>query len=448
MYPDNQIEFTVSELSQAIKRAVEGGFGYVRVRGEISGWKGAHSSGHAYFRLKDQGAVLEAVCWKGTLGKVGCKPEEGLEVIASGRITTYPGSSKYQIVIERMEPAGAGALMALLEKRKAMLAAEGLFDPARKQKLPFLPEVIGIITSPTGAVIRDILHRLGDRFPVRVLVWPVAVQGQEAAQQVAEAINGFNALPLTPDILIVARGGGSLEDLWAFNEEIVVRAVAASGIPIISAIGHETDTTLIDYVADVRAPTPTAAAEMAVPVRSELILLMQEQGQRLSRCMVNGMESRRERIIGLARGLPLPSRLLEHAQQRLDDRTERLQGALPAYLQKRMQQLSVLLGKLNPGLLMQHVGRQGEEVEKFGERLFRLWQRGIADKERALTQASRLRGHDGFSQGTGARLRAGERRKWQAGEACGRDRIRQDVRRDICRWRSEGNKILKRKRAG
>src|SRR5258708_4245351 len=265
-------EWTVSELSAALKRTVEDAFGYVRVRGEISGFRGPHSSGHCYFALKDEGAKIDAVVWRSALARMRIKPEEGLEVLVTGRLTTYPGKSTYQIVIETLEPAGIGALMALVEERKKKLAAEGLFDAARKQLLPFLPEVIGVVTSPTGAVIRDILHRLADRFPRRVVVWPVRVQGEGSAEQVAAAINGFNALPAAgpiprPDLMIVARGGGSLEDLWSFNEEIVVRAAAASMIPLISAVGHETDVTLIDFAADRRAPTPTAAAQMAVPAR-------------------------------------------------------------------------------------------------------------------------------------------------------------------------------------
>src|SRR6187397_690347 len=284
-------EWTVSELSAALKKTVEDAFGYVRVRGEISGYRGPHSSGHCYFALKDAGAKIEAVIWKTAFGRMRLKPEEGLEVFVTGRLTTYPGQSKYQIVIETLEPAGLGALMALVEERKKRLAAEGLFDAARKRPLPFLPAVIGVITSPTGAVIRDILHRLADRFPVHVLVWPVLVQGQGAAEQVAAAVRGFGEIapdgPLPrPDLLIVARGGGSIEDLWAFNEEIVVRAAAESPIPLISAVGHETDTTLIDFAADMRAPTPTAAAEIAVPVRSELVAALADLGQRSRACLV------------------------------------------------------------------------------------------------------------------------------------------------------------------
>src|SRR6184192_2795917 len=302
----NAPEFTVSELSSALKRTVEDAYGHVRVRGEITGFRGPHSSGHCYFALKDESAKIEAVIWKTAHARMRFKPQEGLEVIATGRLTTYPGSSKYQIVIEALEPAGIGALMALMEERKRKLSAEGLFDEARKQLLPWLPAVIGVITSPTGAVIRDILHRLQDRFPRRVLVWPVRVQGEGSAEQVAAAIRGFNALPEggripRPDLLIVARGGGSLEDLWSFNEEIVVRAAASSRIPLISAVGHETDTTLIDHASDRRAPTPTAAAEIAVPVRLDLIGEVNAKTARLSGGLSRLFTSHRQNLAGLAR---------------------------------------------------------------------------------------------------------------------------------------------------
>ncbi|MEQ8365484.1 MAG: exodeoxyribonuclease VII large subunit, partial [Roseicyclus sp.] len=307
--PGNAPEFTVSEISGAVKRTIESGFSHVRVRGEV-GRLSRPRSGHVYLDLKDDRSVLASVIWKGVAGRLTHPPEEGMEVIATGRLTTFPGQSKYQLVIEDLRPAGAGALMAMLERRRAMLAAEGLFDDVRKQALPFLPEVIGVITSPSGAVIRDILHRLRDRFPRRVLIWPVAVQGERCAPEVTNAIRGFNALPARggpvprPDLLIVARGGGSLEDLWGFNEESVVRAAAESAIPVISAVGHETDTTLIDHAADWRAPTPTAAAERAVPVRMDLLGWLRTQDGILTRGMTQAMASRWQRLADLARALP------------------------------------------------------------------------------------------------------------------------------------------------
>src|SRR4249920_3593887 len=311
----NAPEFTVTELSSALKRTVEDAYGHVRVRGEISGYRGPHASGHCYFALKDEGARIDAVIWRGVFGRIRFKPEEGLEVIVTGRLTTYPGRSSYQIVIDRLEPAGIGALMKLLEERKKKLAAEGLFDEARKQLLPFLPRVIGVVTSPTGAVIRDILHRLEDRFPRRVLVWPVRVQGETSAAEVANAIRRFNELPEfgpipRPDLIIVARGGGSLEDLWSFNEESVVRAAADSIIPLISAVGHETDITLIDFAADKRAPTPTAAAEMAVPVRSELLVQVDSLARRSLACWQRCQEARRTELRAAMRALPTAEELL------------------------------------------------------------------------------------------------------------------------------------------
>ncbi|HTE37759.1 MAG TPA: exodeoxyribonuclease VII large subunit [Reyranella sp.] len=341
--PSNVPEFSVSELSFALKRQLEGAFPRVRVRGEIS-QPVFPRSGHAYFRLKDENAVLDGVCWKGTLPRLGIRIEEGMEVIATGKITTYAGSSRYQIIIDSMELAGEGALLKLLEDRRKKLAAEGLFAQERKRPLPFLPEVIGVVTSPSGAVIRDILHRLADRFPRRVLVWPVSVQGDKAAGEVAAAIAGFNRLPMDgpvprPDVLIVARGGGSLEDLWAFNEEIVVRAAAASTIPLISAVGHETDTTLIDFASDRRAPTPTAAAEMAVPVRADLLAQTLDFGQRTMACMTRALREASTELAGLARGLGDPLRLIEERQQRLDVSGERLAIATRALVERRGHEL-------------------------------------------------------------------------------------------------------------
>lgn len=320
----NLTEFSVSELSGSIKRTVETAFDHVRVRGEISGYRGQHSSGHAYFSLKDDKARIDAVIWKGSFSKLKFRPEEGMEVIATGKITTFPGSSKYQIVIENLEPAGAGALMALLEERRRRLAAEGLFDQGRKQLLPFMPRVIGVVTSPTGAVIRDILHRIADRFPVHVIVWPVKVQGEGSGEEIANAIRGFNAIApgsaiARPDVLIVARGGGSLEDLWSFNDEIVVRAAADSDIPLISAVGHETDWTLIDHAADVRAPTPTGAAEMAVPVRADLQAQLAGLAARLAGSTTRQMDNRRQGLRALVRALPSLDQLLALPRRRFDE---------------------------------------------------------------------------------------------------------------------------------
>jgi exodeoxyribonuclease VII large subunit len=348
----NQPEFSVGELSRAIKGVLEGEFGRVRVRGEITGFK-RHGSGHLYFRLKDAEAVLDAVCWRGSVAKLGIAPQDGLEVIATGRITTYPGRSSYQVIVDQMELAGEGALLKLLEDRRRALAAEGLFAPERKRPLPYLPGVVGVVTSPTGAVIRDILHRLRERCPRHVLLWPVQVQGEGAAEQVARAVRGFNIIPADgsgpaprPDVLIVARGGGSLEDLWAFNEEVAVRAVATSDIPVIAAVGHETDTTLIDFAADRRAPTPTAAAEMAVPVLSDLVLTLGQLGQRLAGASWRGLEQRALQLRSAQRGLPEPVQLVEHASQRVDDLTERLGLALRAVLVSAAQHVRAAAGSL------------------------------------------------------------------------------------------------------
>ena len=370
----NVAEFTVSELSAALKRTVEDNFGYVRVRGEISGYKGPHGSGHVYFALKDQTAKIDGVIWKGVFGRMRMKPEEGMEVIVTGKLTTYPNRSSYQIIVETLEPAGLGALMALLEERKRKLAAEGLFDEARKQLLPFLPEVIGVITSPTGAVIRDILHRLADRFPRHVIVWPVKVQGEGSAEQIAAAIRGFNALPgggriRRPDLLIVARGGGSLEDLWSFNEEIVVRAAAESMIPLISAVGHETDVTLIDFASDRRAPTPTAAAEMAVPVRADLIAELMSKARRALACWQRTQDHRRTELRAAARALPSAEELLAIPHQRLDACAERLPRALRANAQIHHTQYSRIAGRLSPQLLRTQVERRRVRLDGCTHRL-------------------------------------------------------------------------------
>jgi exodeoxyribonuclease VII large subunit len=370
----NAAEFTVSEIAQAVKRTVEDEFGHVRVRGEISGFRGQHASGHAYFTLKDENAALDAVVWKGNWARLLFKPEEGLEVIATGRLTTFPRSSKYQIVIDQIEPAGAGALMALLEDRRRKLAAEGLFAKERKRALPYLPRVIGVVTSPTGAVIRDILHRLADRFPSHVLLWPVRVQGDTCAPEVVAAINGFNALTADgaiprPDLLIVARGGGSIEDLWGFNEESVVRAVAASTIPIISAVGHETDTTLIDHVSDLRAPTPTAAAEAAVPVRSELIAYVDDQGHRLRNCARRTIVNDRDRLRAAVAGLPRPLDLVAVARQRLDHAASNLGAALRHAGQRKTIDFHRVAPLLSVGLLQRRTLDLGNRVADASRRM-------------------------------------------------------------------------------
>ncbi|GAA0738924.1 exodeoxyribonuclease VII large subunit [Sphingomonas japonica] len=356
---DNAAAVSVSELSSRLKRMVEGEFGHVRLKGEISGYKRA-ASGHVYLCLKDDSAVIDAVMWRGSAGALPFVPQDGIEVVATGKLTTYPGRSKYQIVVERMELAGEGALMALLEKRKAMLAAEGLFDPARKQPLPYLPRVIGVVTSPTGAVIRDILHRLADRFPTQVLVWPVAVQGEAAAGQVAAAIRGFDAIDGAgvvprPDLVIVARGGGSIEDLWAFNEEAVVRAVADCSIPIISAVGHETDTSLSDFAADVRAPTPTAAAEMAVPVRADLIDQIAALKLRSDRSIRRHHQRGAERLAAMVRLLPRRDAILGPQRQRLDDLAGRLGRGLERRITQARRDVDRAGAALRPAILRQRL---------------------------------------------------------------------------------------------
>ena len=417
--PSNVPEFSVSELSFALKREIETAFPRVRVRGEIS-QPSFPRSGHCYFRLKDENAVIDGVAWKGTIPRLGIKIEEGLEVIATGKLTTYAGSSRYQIIVERLELAGEGALLKLLEDRRKKLQAEGLFDPERKRPLPFLPEVVGVVTSPSGAVIRDILHRLADRFPRHVLVWPVAVQGEKAAAEVAAAIAGFNRLTVggkvpRPDVLIVARGGGSLEDLWAFNEEIVVRAAAASDIPLISAVGHETDTTLIDFASDRRAPTPTAAAEMAVPVRADLVTETLDYAKRLAGGMTRLLREQAMELAGLARGLGDPRRLIEERQQRLDVSGERLTLATRQLVERHAHALAaarlsspqrvieakqqLLAGEARAldgamkrfkGDALQKYERAFDRLEQFGDRLKRHGADLLVQGQRQVDQAAKL----------------------------------------------------------
>jgi len=358
---DNSPALSVSELAGALKRTIESAFGQVRVRGEISGFK-RHASGHCYFTLKDDNACIDAVIWRSSAVSLAFRPEDGAEVIATGKLSTYPGRSKYQIIVDRMELAGEGALLALVEKRRKALAAEGLFDPARKRQLPFLPRVIGVVTSPTGAVIRDIIHRLEDRCPTRVVVWPVPVQGEGSAARIAEAIRGFPLTEPRPDLLIVARGGGSIEDLWAFNEEEVVRAAADSPIPLISAVGHETDTTLIDHAADRRAPTPTAAAEMAVPVRSELMAQLGELTHRARECLARRVERLRERLELTVCRWPEPKAIFAPITQRVDELAERLPRSLASRSSHARADMNLVAGRLRTELVEQRITRLSEKL--------------------------------------------------------------------------------------
>ena len=381
--PSNSPSFTVSELSSALKRTVEDAFGYVRVKGEISQPKVA-ASGHCYLRLKDENAVLDGVIWRGAMSKISIKPEEGMEVVASGRLTTYQGRSSYQIIIDTLELAGEGALLKLLEERRKKLAAEGLFDEARKKDLPLLPDVVGVVTSPTGAVIRDILHRIADRFARHVVVWPVRVQGEGAAEEIAAAISGFNAMTGSkerprPDVIITARGGGSLEDLWAFNEEVVVRAAASSEIPLISAVGHETDWTLIDYVADRRAPTPTAAAEMTVPVRLDLLSNVQQGYGRLTQAVTRKLDESRIHLEGLVRGVPRLDMIVAQKMQDLDAVSERLVHGPRTLLQSKQQDLAILTARLNLDRFHQDMRRQARDIQSLSNRFSQAGIRAMGD---------------------------------------------------------------------
>jgi exodeoxyribonuclease VII large subunit len=393
--PGNQPEYTVSELSGAVKRVIEGEFGLVRVRGEV-GRVSRPASGHIYYDLKDDRSVIAAITWKGQAPRMQVMPEEGMEVVATGRMTTFPGQSKYQLIIEDLAPAGAGALMAMMERRKAQLAAEGLFDPAKKQPIPYLPQVIGVVTSPSGAVIRDILHRLRDRFPRHVLIWPVAVQGAKCAPEVAAAIRGFNAIepggPIPrPDVIIVARGGGSLEDLWGFNEEIVVRAAAESRIPLISAVGHETDTTLIDFAADLRAPTPTAAAELAVPVRLELLATLEAQAARMTAGAGRTLMQRGQRLRDLARALPRPEALTQGAVQRFDLWSGRLGGALGLLVIRKRGLFDAQAARIRAQALQALLARRRDALAGLGRSLDTGVQRRLErGGDRAVALAARL----------------------------------------------------------
>ncbi len=392
----NTPEYTVSELSGRVKRVIEGEFSYVRVRGEL-GRVSQPASGHVYLDLKDDKAVISGVVWRGKASQLTVRPEQGLEVIVTGKLTTFPGQSKYQIVIDSLEPAGQGALMALLEERKKKLAKEGLMDESAKQELPFMPRVVGIVTSPTGAVIRDMMHGFKERFPVHVLVWPVRVQGEMAAKEIAAGIAGFNqisgegALP-RPDVLIVARGGGSLEDLWSFNEEIVARAAAASQIPLISAVGHETDWTLIDYVADARAPTPTKAAEWAVPKYSELVGKVADYRARQVKAIGRSLEAKRMGLMGAQRGLPRLVDLLGIPRQRLDGAAQRLGQGLRHFTRAQRHHLQRLDGRFQPGLLSHRFERWRDRLDGFGRTLpLSLRQRLLFRRERLHRLAGGVR---------------------------------------------------------
>lgn len=395
--PGNAPEWSVSDLSGALKRTLEDAFGFVRVRGEISGYRGPVGSGHVYFSLKDANAKIDAVIWKGVFGRLKTKPQEGLEVIATGKITTFAGKSSYQIIIDSIEPAGIGALMALLEERRKRLAAEGLFDEARKQLIPYLPVVIGVVTSPTGAVIRDILHRLEDRFPRHVLVWPVRVQGETSAAEVAAAIAGFNALPRggripRPDVIIVARGGGSLEDLMGFNEEVVVRAAAASLIPLVSAVGHETDITLIDHAADLRSPTPTGAAEKVVPVRAELMATLADLSRRQAGAMRRLSDRRRSDLRALARALPGPEAVLSGPRQRLDLAAARLTPALARNARAHEQQLGLVSQRLARQSPLARLAALRARLEGYGRVLAQAQKAALAAESRRIAEARRRLG--------------------------------------------------------
>ena len=435
----NLVEYTVSELAFALKRTVEDAYGLVKLRGEISGFKGRHSSGHCYFTLKDEGACIEAVIWRSTFERLKFKPDEGLEVVARGRITTYPDRSKYQIVIDALEPAGVGALLAQLEERKKRLAAEGLFEEARKKALPFLPRIIGVVTSPTGAVIRDILHRLGDRFPCHVLVWPVRVQGETCAVEVTAAIAGFNGLdgagPIPrPDLIIVARGGGSLEDLWGFNDEAMARAVAASAIPLISAVGHETDWTIIDYVADFRAPTPTAAAERAVPVRADLLITVTQHGLRVATSLRRRIGSERHRFAGLARGLPRKANILDLPRQRFDSASARLKRALIANARVHRNWLERAIGSAQAACRGAHRAtgaRPADPARPVASAVARHAARSLAGEAR---RPGEIAAHARLPQRAVARLRSGARRGRRDAAPCRRGEAGIGSRHRVRRW--------------
>ena len=394
---DNTPEFSVSEISMGIKKLIETKFDYIRVKGEL-GRVSRPASGHIYLDLKDERAVIAGVLWKGTALKLSVLPEEGMEVVVKGRLTTFPGQSKYQIIIDDLALAGSGALMAMLEKRKKELGAEGIFDAHNKKQLPYLPNHIGVITSPTGAVIKDIMHRLSDRFPSRVTIWPVVVQGEKCAPDVSKAIAGFNQLGDRPDVIIIARGGGSLEDLWGFNEEIVVRAVFASSIPIISAIGHETDTTLIDFVADVRAPTPSAAAEMVVPVKHELLQSLSSVTSRLQRLSNLILQNKKQRIVDMSRGLPKGEDLFFSQGQKLDFLIDRLPNALKGLTQKFRLKVISTTASINFKVLEQSIHLKRTQLGSLEKRFQRTILNNFENLNQKLHSVERLRQNLGYRE--------------------------------------------------
>ena len=420
--PSNQPELTVSELSASLKRTIESNFDSVRVRGEL-GRVTIARSGHMYADIKDDKAVLNTIMWKGQVDKLPFRPEEGLEVIAEGKLSIYAGRSNYQLLATSMRPAGAGALMQLLEERKKKLAAEGLFDPQHKKKLPFLPATIGVVTSPTGAVIRDILHRVADRFPSRVILWPALVQGDLAASQIEGAIRGFNALKPAdrPDVLIVGRGGGSIEDLWPFNEEAVVRAAFESEIPLISAVGHETDTTLIDFVSDARAPTPTGAAEIAVPVRADLLMAIEEHGSRLKRALMNRTAKGRDRL--KAARLPRAEALLTPKRQRFDYADAALKRGLLGAVDKKRMALTRIAARLRPEALPADIRRRRQRLKDIAVRarpaLNRIKERK-ADKLASVAKLLRTLSHEATLERGFALVRAEDGKLIRTTEAASR----------------------------
>ena len=399
MIKENIPEYSVTELSSALKSTIEDNFGYVRIKGELSGIN-KHSSGHIYLTLKDENAIINGIIWRSSVAKIKIQPEEGLEVICSGKISTgynpgrYPGRSNYQITIDSMKPAGAGALMAILEERKQKLKIEGLFEEIHKKTLPKYPTSIGVITSPTGAVLQDIKHRISDRFPCNIILWPVPVQGNDAAELIENAISGFNTLDESkiqkPDVIILARGGGSIEDLWCFNEEEVVRAVFQSQIPVISAIGHETDTTLVDYAADMRAPTPTAAAELATPAKDILITELSENSNRLNSSIKNIVSMSRERVVSVQKLLPSYQNLFNLKLNDINILAQRLPTAIKIYLQNEITNLQTSSSKLNLKILKEKIKNSQNSLSSLKNQLTNNSKTNLSTQSNRVLSASKL----------------------------------------------------------